>query len=70
MQEDVAQQVKVILSMSKYRLSLTFTHTISHPSSNQNDSFQLFFWDINKIGGKDYVNSSRAILQTICSLPE
>lgn len=64
MKEDVAQQTKVILNMSKHRLSLTFRHMISHPSSDQNDSFKLFFWDINKIGGKDYVNSNQAILQT------
>jgi len=50
--------------------SLTFRHVISHPSSDHNDSFQLFFWDINKIGEKDYANSSQAILQTVCTLLE
>lgn len=67
MQEDIAQQIRVILNMFKH--SLFFRHTISHPSSDQNNSFQLSFWDINKIVGKYYVNSSGAI-QAICTFPQ
>lgn len=65
-----ARQMKVILSMSKYRLTLTFGHMISYPRSDQNDSFQLFFWDINKMGGKDYINSTWEILWSLCTLLE
>lgn len=68
--EDVSQQMKVIFSISKHRFSLTFRHMILHTNSDPNDSFQLCFWDMNKNGGNDYVNSSRAILQIICTLPE
>lgn len=68
--QDVAQQMKIVLGMFKCRLTLTFRHTISHPCSDQNDSFQVFFWDINKISRKDYVHSSQAILQAICTLLE
>lgn len=70
LKEDVAQQMKVIFSISKHRLSLTFRHMILLTNSDPNDSFQLCFWDMNKNGGNDYVNSSQAILQTICTLPE
>lgn len=61
LKEDVAQQMKVLFSISKHRLSLTFRHMIL-TNSDPNDSFQLCFWDMNKNGGNDYVNSSQAIL--------